>query len=80
MATTEIAASNVSMVYEGHKRETVTALQNVSFEIAKGEFVSLLGHLAAARPLCCASSQIYSNRHRVRCIYVAARRVRQDGS
>lgn len=43
MATTEIAAKNISMVYAGRRGETVTALQDVSFEIAKGEFISLLG-------------------------------------
>ena len=43
MATAEIVAKNVCMAYRTGKGQSVTALQDVSFEIAKGEFISLLG-------------------------------------
>lgn len=41
-STPEITIKNVSMVYNDKGRD-VTALSNVSLEIQKGEFISLLG-------------------------------------
>ena len=38
----EIQLNNVSMVYEADGKN-LTALQNVSFDIQKGEFISLVG-------------------------------------
>lgn len=43
MSTAEISAKHVGMVYRDRKGEEVTALQDVSFDIEKGEFISLLG-------------------------------------
>lgn len=43
MSTAEISAKNVGMVYRDRKGQEITALQDVSFDIEKGEFISLLG-------------------------------------
>lgn len=39
----EISAKNVSMVFSDSKGNPVQALKNVSIDIQKGEFISLLG-------------------------------------
>lgn len=39
----EICINNVSMVYPGEGNESLTALTDVSLDIRKGEFISLLG-------------------------------------
>lgn len=43
MEKTEIQINDVSMVYKDNKGKDVTALQHVSLDIKKGEFISLLG-------------------------------------
>lgn len=43
MNAPEIQINNVSMVYKDNNGNDVTALQNVSLDIQKGEFISLLG-------------------------------------
>ena len=43
MSATEIQIKNVSMVYKGNGGEDITALNDVSLDIRKGEFISLLG-------------------------------------
>lgn len=43
MSVPEIQISNVSMIYKDNNGEDVTALNNVSFDIKEGEFISLLG-------------------------------------
>jgi NitT/TauT family transport system ATP-binding protein len=42
-APTLLTAERVGMVYRSRRGEPVTALQDVSFDIAEGEFVALLG-------------------------------------
>ncbi|MGE4483676.1 MAG: ABC transporter ATP-binding protein [Oscillospiraceae bacterium] len=43
MNTPEIKIENVSMIYKNDQGKDITALKNVSIDIQKGEFVSLLG-------------------------------------
>jgi len=43
MSSVEIQFKNVNMAYKGINGEDIVALDNVNFDIQKGEFISLLG-------------------------------------
>ena len=44
MAETFIKVENLSYVYDEEDMNAHRALNNISFEISKGEFVAILGH------------------------------------
>ena len=60
-----VEVRDMSVVFPGEP--PVIALDRVSLDIAEGEFISLIGPSGCGKTTCCASSPIWSRRHRAWC-------------
>lgn len=57
----EIAINNVSVVFKDNQGNDVKALDNIDFDIHKGEFISLLGPSGCGKQLSFVQSPICLN-------------------